>query len=112
MKLNQEKLDLLFQFTKFCEHKIIAGGRNSNERIHYLIQNFENELKNQEEEIEEYAFNNPTYSRKDILNLIKICFPDKRMNGIYSTSASVELYKFDTQLRELGKQKAYKILNK
>ncbi len=112
MKLNQENKELLFKFMKFCEHKIFTGGRNNNDRINYMIQSFENTIKSPDEEAEEYAYDNPVYSRKDILELIKLSFPDKRMNGIYSTSASIELQRFETQLRELGKQRAYKKLVK
>ena len=111
MKLSKENLELLFKFIKFCEYKMIPGERYSNDQINYYIQSFESTLKDKNEEAEEYAYDNPVYSRKDILELIKMSFPDKRMNGIYSTSASIELHRFETQLRELGKQKAYKLLN-
>lgn len=50
-----------------------------------------------------YSYNNPVYSRKEILDLIKECFPDKSLNGIYKISASKQIHDFETKLRELGK---------
>ncbi len=112
MKLNKENLERLFKFIKFREFKIIPGERYNNDQINHIIQSFESILKSPEEEAEEYAYDNPVYSRKDILDLIKMNFPDRRFNGIYSVSSSIELHRFENQLRELGKQKAYSLLNK
>ena len=57
-----------------------------------------------------FCFQNPTYSRKEILDLLKTCFPNKRVTGQYEISAARELYAFEQELRKLGKQKAEYII--
>lgn len=37
-------------------------------------------------------------------------FPDKKITGSFNLSASKEIYKFETELRKLGKINAEKII--
>jgi len=61
---------------------------------------------------ENFAYKNPVYSRKEILNLIKECFPDRSISGSFNISASKELYLFEDKLRALGKKNAETIIKK
>jgi len=49
---------------------------------------------------EYYAYHNPVYSRKDILELI----------GVFSFKNSTEAHTFNEELRELGKENAEKLI--
>ena len=64
-----------------------------------------------ENKIEQFAYTHPVYSRKEILQLIKECFPNRRFTGMFEISASTELHRFDSRLRELGKLNASKQLS-
>jgi hypothetical protein len=58
---------------------------------------------------EYFAYNNPVYSREEILKLLNGVFPNKIVDFL---SVSPQLKRFEDALRELGKIKAEKILNK
>lgn len=59
--------------------------------------------------VEQYAWDNPILSRKDVYELFNDVFKDKKMEGAYKISASKQVYQFNTRLRELAKQKALNI---
>ncbi len=61
---------------------------------------------------EYFAYKYPVYNREEILNLIKECFPNKRVSGQFEISASKEIYQFEHRLRELGKSNAEKLIRK
>jgi hypothetical protein len=62
---------------------------------------------------EYFAYNNPVYSRKEMLDLIKECFPNNSMRSSHGyISASQELHKFENELRKLGKLNAENIIKK
>lgn len=63
-----------------------------------------------EEYPEYYAWRHPVYSRGEVYNLIKECFPNRKFSGSFSLSAAEELQRFDKRLREKGKQNAEEIL--
>lgn len=58
-----------------------------------------------QEEIEQYAWENPIFSRKDVYELFNDVFKDKKIEGAYQLSASKQVYEFNSRLRELAKQK-------
>ena len=65
----------------------------------------------EKEYVELYVFENAVYSRKEILDLLKDCFPEKKLtgiqtNGVYNISASQQIYNFEQELINLGKTKA------
>ena len=57
--------------------------------------------------VEQYAWDNPVLSRKDVYTLFNEVFRDKTIEGAYRISASKQIYEFNTKLRELAKQKAF-----
>jgi len=59
---------------------------------------------------EYFAYKYPVYNRKEILKLIKECFPNERINGQFEISASKEIYEFEQRLRELGKTNAENLI--
>lgn len=59
-----------------------------------------------------YAYEYPTYSRKEIDILIEECFPNKRLSGQFEISASTQLQRFCHRLREIGKINAEKIIRR
>jgi hypothetical protein len=59
-----------------------------------------------EVDVEQYAWDNPVLSRKDVYTLFNEVFRDKTIEGAYRISASKQIYEFNTKLRELAKQKA------
>lgn len=59
---------------------------------------------------EYFAYKYPVYNREEILNLVKECFPNKRMTGQFEISASKEIQLFETKLRELGKSNAENLI--
>lgn len=69
----------------------------------------ESEKKNK---IEEYAYANPVYSRMEILDLLKKCFPDRRIDGAFSVSASIQIHRLEEKLRELGFENAKKFFDR
>jgi hypothetical protein len=62
-------------------------------------------VKMTQEEIEQYAWENPIFSRKDVYELFNDVFKDKKIEGTYQLSASKQVYEFNSRLRELAKQK-------
>ena len=62
--------------------------------------------------VEEFAWNNPILSRKDVYDLFHKVFKDRRLDGEFSLSASKQIYQFDTELREISKIKAHQELVK
>ena len=62
-----------------------------------------------EEYPEYYAWKYPVYSREEIHELIKECFPDRKFSGSFHLSAAKELQRFEHRLREKGKQNAERI---
>ena len=61
---------------------------------------------------EYFAYKYPVYNREEILNLIKECFPNKRMSGQFEISASKEIHQFESKLRELGKNNAETLIRR
>ena len=59
-----------------------------------------------EVEVEQYAWDNPVLSRKDVYELFNDVFKDRMIEGAYRISASKQVYRFNNKLRELAKQKA------
>lgn len=55
---------------------------------------------------EYFAYKHPVYNREEILNLIKECFPNRRMSGQFDISASKEIHEFEKRLRDIGKYNA------
>lgn len=62
--------------------------------------------------VEEFAWNNPILSRKDVYDLFHKVFKDRRLDGAFSLSASKQIYQFETELREISKIKAHQELVK
>ena len=62
--------------------------------------------------VEEFAWNNPILSRKDVYDLFHKVFKDRRLDGEFSLSASKQIYQFDTELREISKIKSHQVLVK
>lgn len=61
---------------------------------------------------EYFAYKHPVYNREEILNLIKECFPNKRMSGQFEISASKEIHLFENRLREIGKSNAENLIRR
>jgi len=71
-----------------------------------LISNTEEELKTLYNSSWSHEYTAPLLSRKEILELIKVCFPNRSMSGEYNISASKELRRFEEGLRYLTRNKA------
>ena len=61
---------------------------------------------------EYYAFIYPLFSRKEVLEIMREAFPNRSYSGMFHTSASKEMDKFQALLRTVGLDKTYKVLNK
>ncbi len=61
---------------------------------------------------EHYGFYYPVLSRKEVLDLLKESFPDRRIDGKFSLSASAQLKHFEEELRKLAKKNAANICKK
>jgi len=59
---------------------------------------------------EHYAYHNPVFSRKDVLAILKTAFPEKKLDGAYSITASKQIVAFESLLRDFGKTKAKEIM--
>lgn len=59
---------------------------------------------------EYFAYNYPVYSRKEILELLKECFPDKNISGSFNLSVSNEIHNFEIKLKDLGMRNAKKLM--
>ncbi len=70
-------------------------------------------FKKASEYAEHYAYHEPTYSRKDVLDLIKTVFPNNATNTDNQREYVIrqELDRFNKELREMGRVKAEKLLN-
>jgi len=61
-------------------------------------------LPNIENNVEMLAWETKCLSRKEVYELFnKVVFKEKRLNGIYSISASKQIHEFNEKLRELAK---------
>ena len=56
--------------------------------------------------LEQYAWDNPILSRKDVFDLFSSVFKDKVLTGAYNISASKQINEFNFKLREISKEKA------
>jgi hypothetical protein len=65
-----------------------------------------------EDDIEEWAWDNPCLSRKDVYTLFKEVFKEQRLDGQFSISAAKQVYEFNSKLRDLAKEKAKVIKEK
>ena len=61
---------------------------------------------------EYFAFNNPVYSRKEVLDILKQSFPNRQFSGEFSISASKQINDFETLLRKIGIENAKTLLLK
>lgn len=61
---------------------------------------------------EYFAYKYPVYNREEILNLIKECFPNRKITGEFEISASKEIYQFENRLREIGKSNAENLIRR
>lgn len=84
----------------------IDGANKKNE----TSEQYYNETYKGQVNVEQYAWDNPVLSRKDVYELFNDVFKDKKMEGAYKISASKQVYQFNTQLRELAKQKAIDLI--
>jgi hypothetical protein len=62
-------------------------------------------------DVEQWAWDNPCLSRKEVYTLFNEVFKDRRIEGAYQISASKEVYKFNTELRTLARRKAQELLS-
>jgi hypothetical protein len=58
-----------------------------------------------EDDIEQWAWDNPCLSRKDVYTLFEEVFKEQRLDGEFSISAAKQVYEFKKKLRDLAKQK-------
>jgi hypothetical protein len=65
-----------------------------------------------EDDIEQWGWNNPCLSRKDVYTLFEEVFKEQRLDGQFSISASKQVYEFKSKLRDLAKEKAKVIKEK
>jgi hypothetical protein len=59
-----------------------------------------------ENNIEQWAWDNPCLSRKDVYTLFEEVFKEQRLDGQFSISAAKQVYEFNSKLRDLAKIKA------
>jgi hypothetical protein len=64
-----------------------------------------------ENNIEQWAWDNPCLSRKDVYTLFEEVFKEQKLDGQFSISASKQVYEFKSKLRDLAEEKA-KVIKK
>jgi hypothetical protein len=65
-----------------------------------------------EDDIEQWGWNNPCLSRKDVYTLFEEVFKEQRLDGQFSISAAKQVYEFKSKLRDLAKIKAVVVKEK
>jgi hypothetical protein len=65
-----------------------------------------------ENNIEQWAWDNPCLSREDVYTLFEKVFKEQRLDGEFSISASKQVYEFKSKLRDLAKEKAVVVKEK
>jgi len=65
-----------------------------------------------EDDIEQWAWDNPCLSREDVYTLFKKVFKEQRLDGQFFISAAKQVYEFNSKLRDLAKEKAKVIKEK
>ena len=59
-----------------------------------------------EDNIEQWAWDNPCLSRSDVYHLFEEVFKEKVFEGYYKISASKQVHQFNEKVRKLAKEKA------